>query len=94
MTRRLDDETLAANPVALFRPVATTADLPALSAGRESGTYDFKGSVDLAKKRELAKDVAAFANATGGVILIGAEEDKDAGTLRRYAPMDEGGPRR
>lgn len=78
--------------MALYRVVATTADLPTPSASRESGTYDFKVTVDVApgpKRRELAKDVAAFANATGGVILVGAEEDRDAGTLRRYAPMDE-----
>lgn len=76
--------------MALFRPVATTADLPALGEGRESGTYDFKGSVDAGKKKELAKDVAAFANATGGVILVGAEEDRETGSIRKYAPMDEG----
>jgi hypothetical protein len=80
-------------PVALFRPVATTADLPALGAGRESGTYDFKGAVDPTpgpKRRELAKDAAAFANATGGVVLVGAEEDEETGTLRKYNPMPEG----
>ncbi len=76
--------------MALYRSVGTAADLPAVGTGRESGTYDFKASVDPAKKVELAKDVAAFANATGGVILVGAEEDRDLGTLKRYVPMDEG----
>jgi hypothetical protein len=75
--------------VALFKPIADPADLPPLGAGRESGTFDFKGSVDPAKKRELAKDVAAFANATGGVVLVGAVEDPETGRLREYAPMPE-----
>lgn len=71
--------------MALFRPIAAPTDLPAMGTGRESGTFDFKGEVDVANQRELAKDVAAFANALGGVILVGAYEDK--GTLGRYAPM-------
>ncbi len=75
--------------MALFRPVATTDDLPHPGTGSETGTYEFKGSVDLAKRRELAKDVAAFANATGGVILVGAEQDEVTGTLRKYAPVSE-----
>jgi hypothetical protein len=75
--------------MALFKPVATAADLPAVGESRESGTYDFKRTVDPAKKRELAKDVAAFANATGGVVLVGADEDRDTGKLREYAPLPE-----
>jgi hypothetical protein len=78
--------------MALYRPVAATADLPGAGAGRESGTYDFKGGVDPtpgAKRRELAKDVAAFANATGGVILVGAVEDKATGALEKYSGMKE-----
>jgi hypothetical protein len=78
--------------MALYRPVATAADLPAPGAGRESGTYDFKGAVDPTagpKRRELAKDVAAFANATGGVILVGAVEDPATGALERYSGMKE-----
>jgi hypothetical protein len=39
------------------------------------------GPVDL---REVAKDVAAFANALGGVILVGADEDKKRGLLGQY----------
>ncbi|HEY6476697.1 MAG TPA: ATP-binding protein [Polyangia bacterium] len=75
--------------MALFKPVVTSADLPLEGTSRESGTYDFKRTVDPAKKRELAKDVAAFANAMGGVVLVGADEDRDTGTLREYAPMPE-----
>lgn len=72
--------------MALFHPIITTADLPPIGTGRESGTFDFKGTVNRADKREMAKDVAAFANALGGVILVGVYEAK--GTLSRYAPMN------
>ncbi len=47
---------------------------------QESLTLDYKKSDALArtegKKTELSKDVSAFANSTGGVILYGMEEDK------------------
>jgi predicted HTH transcriptional regulator len=38
---------------------------------------------------EAAKDIAAFANALGGVILIGADEDKKRGMLGRYSPLTD-----
>jgi predicted HTH transcriptional regulator len=47
---------------------------------QESLTLDYKKSDALAKtegkKNELSKDVSAFANSAGGVILYGVEEDK------------------
>ncbi len=70
--------------MALYHPVATLADLP-IDTGRETGTYDFKQTVDPKNKRELAKDVAAFANATGGAGAVGAIEDTEKGTLQEYA---------
>lgn len=73
--------------MALFKPVVAPADLPLVGASRETGTFDFKGSQDPTKGRELAKDVAAFANATGGVILVGAQEDKTNRTLGIYTPI-------
>jgi hypothetical protein len=75
--------------VALFRVITTPADLPPKGTGRENGTFDFKGKseVDPDDQRELAKDVAAFANALGGVLLVGAEEDKKTHTLGQYNPM-------
>jgi hypothetical protein len=75
--------------MALFRSITATSDLPAVGAGRESGTFDFKGSADPTNDRELAKDAAAFANALGGVVLVGAEEDGQTGALKRYRPMPE-----
>jgi hypothetical protein len=47
---------------------------------QESLTFDYKKSDALArtegKKTELSKDVSAFANSAGGIILYGMEEDK------------------
>lgn len=68
-----------------MRPIAkwTEADLDALvqDGVQESLTLDYKASpsLDLAdnkRRDELAKDVAAFANSAGGVIIYGIEEDK------------------
>jgi hypothetical protein len=73
--------------VAIFRPATRPTELPEKDTARESGTYDFKGSVDPTDARELAKDVAAFANAFGGVVLVGAVEDSATRTLLKYNPM-------
>ena len=73
--------------VALFRPIVATTDLPPVGTSRESGTFDFKERQDPADQRELAKDVAAFANALGGVLLVGAVEDRKRATLGVYKPM-------
>ena len=73
--------------MALFKPILVSPDLPAVGASRESGTFDFKAEQDPANQRELAKDVAAFANGLGGVVLVGAVEDKKRGTLSAYKPM-------
>ena len=37
----------------------------------------------------MAKDVAAFANAQGGTILVGAVEDRERKHLARYNPLPE-----
>jgi hypothetical protein len=73
--------------MALFRTITTSADLPNPGTGRETGTFDFKGSADPTNQRELAKDIAGFANSLGGVVLVGAVEDSTTGTLLRYNPM-------
>ena len=49
----------------------------------ESDVVDFKGEIGPgteSSKQELAKDVAAFANHLGGLLIIGMSEEKDAGT--------------
>jgi hypothetical protein len=71
----------------LHKPITVAIDLPPKGTSRESGTFDFKGEQDPDDQRELAKDVAAFANALGGTILVGAVEDRKRGTLGCYKPM-------
>lgn len=58
----------------LPRPGALSAEV------RESGDLDFKAFADAGTLWEHAKDVAAFANALGGTLLVGAYED-DVGAL-------------
>ncbi len=65
------------------------AHLPAIGSA-ESVSMDFKVTYkrsDGFDRFELAKDVAALANAVGGALLIGAQEDRATGTLRSYVPM-------
>jgi hypothetical protein len=71
----------------LHKPITAVVDLPPKGASRESGTFDFKGEQDPDDQRELAKDVAAFANALGGTVLVGAVEDRKRATLGCYKPM-------
>ena len=52
---------------------------PAIRTGKPAAEEQF----------QLAKDVAAFANATGGTLLVGASEDAATGWLQSYAPMPE-----
>lgn len=62
-------------------------DLPLVGIAREQLLVDFKAQVDPKRHFELAKDVAAFANASGGVVLVGAVEEN--GKLARYNPLPE-----
>lgn len=71
-----------------FRPINEPADLPKPGMRREDLNCDFKSSVDKSTQTELAKDVAAFANASGGTLLIGANEG-EGGALRDWVPMTE-----
>ena len=75
--------------MALFRPITTPDDLPTVGTSRESGTFDFKQAPSTLDHREMAKDVAAFANALGGVVLVGTVEDRTRGTLGVYKPVAE-----
>lgn len=77
--------------MAEFRPVRSAADLPNLGDA-ETNVLDFKGTIlgkdgkpDLC---ELAKDVAAFANADGGTLLFKAFEDGRRAVLGRYEPLN------
>ena len=59
----------------------TSADLQKLVSVSESDQFDAKGEMwggSDSEKREFAKDVAALANHTGGLIVVGAQEDQDS----------------
>jgi hypothetical protein len=70
-----------------FRPIQVTSDLPDIGVHRETYNLDFKSTVEKTQPSELAKDVAAFANADGGTILVGANEDKQTNTLQGWCPL-------
>jgi hypothetical protein len=69
----------------MLRPVRTESDLPRAGTAYETSGIDFKREVNPNGKTEMAKDVAAFANAMGGVVLVGACEDR--GVLKEYVPL-------
>lgn len=74
----------------LFHPISSPADLPQEGDQAERYTLDIKKEIlPPFNPFELAKDVAAFANVAGGVILVGAAEDRRRGTVGRYFPMPD-----
>lgn len=60
--------------------------LPELGVAHERGRLDFKATVDPQNRLELAKDVAAFANASGGTLWVGASCRGEF--LYAYVPLD------
>lgn len=54
-------------------PILTTDDLPEVEASLEHLAIDFKLEADPADRAVLATDMAAFANALGGTILVGGK---------------------
>lgn len=74
----------------MYQPILDAAQLPRSSPSAlvgETDLYDFKLRVDLAGdakhtpqdvRADLAKDMASFANARGGTIIVGAREERDA----------------
>jgi hypothetical protein len=83
-TRTPDDGTISGVP---FRPIETVDQLPAIGTHREELNLDFKATLKDTKQAEIAKDVAAFANAAGGTLLIGATEDAATNTLGGWVPI-------
>lgn len=84
----------------MFSERTRAEHVPEIGAGYESATLDMKGGpkayrqfhdrVETGwKSFEIAKDVAAFANATGGTILIGATEDAGAGVCSAHVPFSD-----
>jgi hypothetical protein len=63
--------------LSINRRVATADDVRALASEPESETLDYKEVADEDEWWELAKDIAAFANHLGGVLLVGAKEQPD-----------------
>ena len=68
-----------------YQHIEAPGDLPppgALNArAREKQDLEFKTFADAGKMWEHAKDIAAFANALGGVLLIGADNTTDPTVL-------------
>jgi hypothetical protein len=59
-----------------FMPILARADLPQEGPRpRELYTRDFKETMSHENLPELAKDIAAFANALGGSLIVGTNED-------------------
>jgi hypothetical protein len=83
----------------MFTPRTLATDVPSVGSGHESATIDMKGGPDAYrqlhsgvaswKSYEMAKDVAAFANAMGGTVLVGAEEDRAAGVCSAHSPFSD-----
>jgi hypothetical protein len=61
--------------------------LPLIGAAAERSTWDLKSEVNPGNSYELAKDVSAFANHLGGVLLYGAKETN--GRIGSYHPVPE-----
>lgn len=72
-------------------PLFSADQLPPVGTARETSRCDFKATYRLGSSPppyfEMAKDVAAFANASGGVILVGACEAEQK--LSKYLPLPE-----
>lgn len=60
-----------------YRRIFEARELPAPGASdaREKSDLDFKSFADERQPWEHAKDIAAFANALGGVLLVGADDN-------------------
>lgn len=71
-----------------FQPLVHGHEIPDVGAGWEGLHVDFKAHLDAYRRagkldlREIAKDIAALANAYGGSILIGVDEDRPSGRVK------------
>jgi hypothetical protein len=72
-------DVVGGGPMPFFSPIRATADLPppagATTRASESERCEFKQTYAPQNHREMAKDMAAFANAMGGAIIIGTTSD-------------------
>lgn len=74
----------AGSVAGVFVPIKKPADLPPKGPSNEGQHREFK-SKQTEDRYEIAKDVAAFANADGGTILIGARGNGEY--LADYEPL-------
>jgi hypothetical protein len=70
----------------MFPEIKHSGQLPTEGSSYERDHLDFKQQIST-RPFEIGKDIAAFANSFGGVILIGAEDDSDR--LKQYVPMSK-----
>lgn len=74
-----------------YKPIVDTSQLPPEGPMAEDLRFDMKLKVagQLGAEVDLANDVAAFANAAGGVLLVGANEHPpNSGILDAYVSMN------
>lgn len=71
---------------AINRHISTRGQIAALAREPEGPTIDYKGDADPAEWWELAKDIAAFANHLGGVIVVGAYEPDGLPSIQGLPP--------
>jgi hypothetical protein len=76
--------------LALFQIIDRVEALPLEGSSREGLALDVKAR-PIADPFELGKDMAAFANASGGVILIGANDASRRITYKPLLTEREGG---
>jgi hypothetical protein len=81
-----------------YRRITEPAHLPTPGEDYERPAIDFKSKYAVYRMKgnpakwntfEIAKDVAMFANALGGTILVGAKEDRTKHVLDSYEPMTD-----
>lgn len=70
----------------MWKPIDNTSDLPNIGDS-ESLYLDFKAA-PTESAFEIGKDVAAFANASGGTLLIGAAQEP-GGRLKEFVPIED-----
>jgi hypothetical protein len=78
-----------------WTPWSQSTAISLASAAHEKTVLDLKGHCDLSRPTqpfELAKDMAAFANALGGTVLVGASERSDTlgrktGRIEAFVPL-------
>jgi len=83
----LDLRDAAIDNAGMRRMIVAPGELPELGSGHEHQAVDFKSHIPERAAFELAKDVAAFANAAGGCLIHRAHEDRRTKSLGRYESM-------